>query len=265
MKVNGDAANMRAIAAYLAILEDVGARAADIGPRQVASHWPHRGSAYRSGGLLFVGQALDGWDAASCPARWWAEEAQTPEGRERILDGTRGWHSDLPEPLWGVLKSSKRRSSSFWTLCEEIVAALVPDGPDPWYSRLAWSNVYPLGHERRPDLGLRSDSPRGALKEAQDSHVGDLFAGQVEALDPGRILIVAGPHYWWEAERSMGLDLARARFPLIRMGRAAGRSWVVGYHPTYSRQAGRRHGPEAGTNAYYVNAVRRAFRELEES
>jgi hypothetical protein len=264
VSVNGTTgAETRAIAAFRAILEEVGSRAAEIGPRPVASQWPHRGSAYKPGGLLFAGQALDGWDAPDCSARWWAEEAQTHEGRERILDGTRKWHADRAEPLWGVLQFPWRRGSSFWTLCGEIVEALEPSEPEPWFSRLAWSNVYPLGHEKRPDLGLRSGSPRGALKEAQDPHVGDLFAAQVEMLDPGRILIVAGPHYWWEAERSMGLDLVRAPFPLIRMGRAAGRSWVVGYHPTYSRQAGGRHGPEAGTNAYYVNAVRRAFQELE--
>jgi len=254
----------RAVAAYQAILERVGARASEIGPRPIASHWPHRGSAYRAGGLLFAGQALDGWDAPTTPARWWAEEAATAEGRARVLAGTRGWHTDLPEPLWGVFQYSHRPGSSFWTLGRDIVSALVPDGPDPWYSRFAWGNVYPLGHDKRPDLDMRAGSPVGALKEIQDPYVGDLLDALVEMLDARRIVIVAGPEYWAQAERSLGLNLSPAPFPLIRAGRSGGRSWVIGYHPNYSRQAGKRlHGPGAGSNAYYVAAVQRAFSKLD--
>ena len=83
-------------------------------------------------------------------------------------------------------------------------------------------------------------------------------------IDPGRIIIVSGPDYWRHAERDLGLALSPAPFPLIRAGRAAGRSWVIGYHPGYSRKAGRRlHGPGTGTNAYYVETVKRVLHEME--
>jgi len=82
-------------------------------------------------------------------------------------------------------------------------------------------------------------------------------------LDARRIVIVAGPGYWAQAERSLGLNLSPAPFPLIRAGRFDGRSWVIGYHPNYSRQSGRRlHGPDAGSNPHYVAAVQRAFSEI---
>jgi hypothetical protein len=253
----------RAVAAYLAILEGVGARATEVGPRPIASHWPHRGSAYRAGGLFFAGQALDGWDAPTTPARWWANDAESAEGRERILADTRMWHADLPEPLSGVFRYSNRPGSSFWTLGRDIVSALVPAGPEPWYSRFTWGNVYPLGHDKRSDLDMRAASPTGALKEVQDPHVGALLGAIVEMLDARRIVIVAGPDYWSRAEQALGLTLSAAPFPLIRAGHADGRSWVIGYHPNYSRKAGKRlHGPDAGSNAYYVAAVSRAFSEM---
>jgi hypothetical protein len=254
----------RALAEYRAILASVGARAGDMGRRPIASHWPHLGSAYRRGGLLYAGQALDGWDAPVTPARWWPREAATEAGREKILAGTRGWHADLPEPLWGVMQYSNRPGSSFWSLGAQITEALLPGGPNPWYSRIAWANVYPLGYDELVEPWIDAGPPVEALREAQDPHVGALLGAFVEMIDPGRIIIVSGPDYWRHAERELGLALSPAPFPLIRAGRAAGRSWVIGYHPGYSRKAGRRlHGPGTGTNAYYVETVKRVLHEIE--
>jgi hypothetical protein len=253
----------QALAAYEAILDGVGARAEEMGPRPLVSHWPHQGSAYRSGGLFFAGQALDGWDSALSSARWWPADARTSSGRKRILAGTRSWHTDLDEPIQGVLQYPNRRRSSFWTLARDVVNALVPDSQDPWYSRFVWGNVYPIGYDKRADFGMRAGSPTGALKDVQDPYVGDLLDALVRMVDAKRIVIVSGPDYWREAEQSLDLGLAPAQFPLISTGRSDGRSWVVGYHPTYSRKAGKRlHGPGAGSNAYYVAAVEQAFDEL---
>ncbi len=74
---------------YLRLLEAVGARAGDIGPGTIAAHWPFVGSDYQ--GLVVAGQALQGWDAEETPARWTAAEATTPEGRRKLLKGTREW------------------------------------------------------------------------------------------------------------------------------------------------------------------------------
>ena len=69
---------------YLRVLEAVGANAGDIGPGITAAHWPFVGSDYQ--GLVVVGQALQGWDAAETPARWTAAEASTPEGTQHLLE-----------------------------------------------------------------------------------------------------------------------------------------------------------------------------------
>ena len=203
--MNGDA-EARVVADYHRLLEAIAARADEIGPRPLASHWPHRGSAYRPGGLLFAGQALDGWDAPVTTARWWPTDAMTPNGRERILTGTRAWHRDLPEPLWGVLQFPWRSGSSFWTLARDVATALAP-GPRPWYSRVAWANVYPVGYEKLESRHLRAGSPSGPLKEAQDPQVGPLFGHLVEMLQPTIVVVVSGPAYWHAAELSLGLDL----------------------------------------------------------
>jgi hypothetical protein len=66
------------------MLEAVGANAGEIGQGVIAAHWPFIGSDYQ--GLVVVGQALQGWDAAEMPARWTATEASTPEGRAHLLE-----------------------------------------------------------------------------------------------------------------------------------------------------------------------------------
>ncbi|HEX2766787.1 MAG TPA: hypothetical protein VHR55_09165 [Candidatus Limnocylindria bacterium] len=220
-------AEERALAAFDRLLADVGERADEIGPRPIASMWPHVGSAYRPGGVFILGQALDGWDPDECSARWHASEARNADGRERIIHGTRAWHADAPEPIAPVLEVGKRRGSTFWLFSHALVDRLVPDGSLPWYGRYAWGNLYPLGHDRPKSY------PTGALKEAQDEHVADLLMAQVEMLDPAVVVLVCGPWYWWSARNKPAeLEaLTPADRPLLATGVIEGRSWVVGLHP----------------------------------
>lgn len=104
----------RALASFERLLAAVGERADEIEPRPIASMWPHTGSAYRPGGVFILGQALDGWDPAECSARWRATEARSAEGRVGIIEGTRAWHADEPEPIAPVLEVGKRRGSTYW-------------------------------------------------------------------------------------------------------------------------------------------------------
>ena len=162
----------RAVDHFERMLAAVGERAAEIDPRPVASMWPHVGSAYRRGGVFLLGQALDGWDPDECSARWRAPEARTPEGRARIIAGTRAWHADVPEPIAPVLEIGKRRGSTYWLFTRALVEQLAPGDEAPWYGRYAWGNLYPLGHDRPKGY------PTGALKEAQDEHVAALLMAQ---------------------------------------------------------------------------------------
>jgi hypothetical protein len=213
---------------YSQLLRDVGARADEMDGRPIASHWPFVGSQFS--GTLIVGQALAGWDAAETPARWPVEEARTEAGRERILDGTRAWATSRPEPMSEPMRWSNRTRSPFWGLSMRLMRILEPDA-DPWYSRHAWWNVYPLGYDRK------GASPYGALRDAQAPHVGPLFWEVADLVEPSRIVIVAGVGWWPDVRARLGLEHLERRTGLIlASGRARGTVIVSTYHPGLHRK-----------------------------
>jgi hypothetical protein len=208
---------------YERMLVDVGARAADFGARPIASHWPFIGSKFA--GTLIVGQALAGWDAEETGARWLAQEATTDRGRSRIVDGTRAWASARTEPMEEVLRWSHRRGSPFWGLSQRVMRILEPDA-NPWYSRHAWWNVYPLGWD------LPGASPGPKLRAAQAEHVGALFWDVVDTLQARRIVIVAGADWWPDVRARLGVEhLERRSTPILASGRARDVTVVATYHP----------------------------------
>lgn len=205
------------------MLVDVGARFTEFGSRPIASHWPFVGSQF--GGTLIVGQALAGWDAEETSARWLTDAATTGPGRRRIVDGTRAWANARPEPMEEVLRWGHRRRSPFWGLSERLMRILEPEA-EPWYSRHAWWNVYPLGWDR-PGL-----SPGPKLRAAQADHVGGLFWEVVDKLPAKRIVIVAGADWWPDVSERLGLDrLNRRSTPILAAGRAREATVIATYHP----------------------------------
>jgi hypothetical protein len=208
---------------YERMLVDVGTRAADFGDRLIASHWPFVGSQFS--GTLIVGQALAGWDAEGTRARWLATEATTEAGRSRIAEGTKAWAKARPEPMEEVLRWSNRRGSPFWGLSQRLMRILEPDA-DPWYSRHAWWNVYPLGWDRP------GGSPGPKLRAAQAEHVGGLFWEVVDLLQARRIVIVAGADWWPDVRARLGLEgLERRSTPILAAGWARDAAVVTTYHP----------------------------------
>ncbi len=169
---------------YGQLLERVEQAADQIGNRPIASHGPFRGSQYN--GLVIVGRALHGWDAAETPARWYAHEATMHQGRQYLLDRTRSWAEDRPEPIAEVAERSNRRGTAFWRLSRRLVEALHADATGPCYSHYAWWNLFPLGCDRP------GGSPTGALWTAQHGLVGDVFRTSIEWLNPRQVITVAG-------------------------------------------------------------------------
>lgn len=208
---------------YAHMLLDVGARATDLGDRPIASHWPFVGSHFS--GTLIVGQALAGWDAHETDARWLAAETTTEAGRARIIEGTMAWAKARREPMEEVLRWSHRRGSPFWGLSQRLMRILEPDA-QPWYSRHAWWNVYPLGLDRP------GASPGPKLRAAQEEHVGGLFWDVVDMLATRRIVIVAGADWWPDVRERLGLQhLERRSTPILAAGRATDVTVVATYHP----------------------------------
>jgi hypothetical protein len=216
------------IAGYDRLLASIGDRADEIGQRPVVTHWPHVGSAYR--GLVIVGQAVYGW-GDDFPA----SHFRTAAGRQEAISAIRA-RVDKPEPLHWI-DTHRVRTSPFWRAVRRFVEALEPDLDAPWYARFAWVNLYPAAPEDPPG------NPSGALKEAQDAHVGELIRSVTDMLDARRVIAVVGP-FWWPAAESAGLaNLPEQPRPLLRAGRSGSRTWVIGWHPNGASH--RRFGPAA--------------------
>lgn len=227
------------VARYDAMLASIGDRADEIGSRPVVTHWPHVGSAYR--GLVIVGQAVYGW-GDDYPA----SHFQTKAGRDEGIAAFRA-RVDKPDPLHWI-EEHRVRTSPFWRAVRRFVEALEPDIDAPWYARFAWVNLYAAAPEDPPG------NPAGALKEAQDPHVGPLLRAVTDMLDAKRVIAVVGP-FWWPAAGPAGLaDLPEEPRPLLRAGRSGGRTWVVGWHPNGASHRG--YGSAAYT-ALIVGAVRK--------
>lgn len=124
-----------------------------------------------------------------------------------------------------VLRWSHRRGSPFWGLSQRLVRILEPDA-DPWYSRHAWWNVYPLGWD------CPGASPGPTLRAAQADHVGGLFWEVVDLTQAARIIIVAGADWWPDVRTRLGLEhLERRSTPILAAGRARDIMVVATYHP----------------------------------
>jgi hypothetical protein len=228
----------RFTADYWDLLAAVGRRASEIDVRQIGVHWPHVGSAHR--GLVLIGQALHGWNVHFPPS-----DFADPARRQAILTAAAAG-PELPEPLWWVPKHPRVRRSSFWTFARHLADGANP-GPEPWYARLAWWNVYPLAPVD-PE-----GNPWGALKEAQERLAGRLIADIAATFGFERLVLVPGRLRLPRAEPA-GLTELATRWPIFASGRIDGRTWVVGEHPGW---ASRRH---VGSREYAALVVAHVHR-----
>ncbi len=233
-------------AAYLRLLEGVGARADAIGAdRPIAAHWPFVGSNYR--GLMIAGQALERWDAPESTAVWPIGEARTPDGRERVLRGTQAWATREREPISEAMRHGNRKGTPFWTFSERAAEQLEPGAGGPWLSRYAWWNLYPIGWQDR------HGTPTGDLHAAQTPFVADLFWAVAEELEVKRLLLVSGKDWWWNVRELLGLrGLTPGSMPVIASGKVRDIAVVATYHPGAHIKGGTR----VGFAAAAVDAMR---------
>jgi hypothetical protein len=217
----------RVVEQYDMLLASIGDRAVDIGTRPVVTHWPHAGSAYS--GLVIVGQAVYGW-----ADNYQAVDLRAATKRTEMIASIKS-RVDKPEPLdW--IDTHPVRTSPFWRAVRRLVEALEPDINAPWYARFAWVNLYPSAPEDPPG------NPGGALREAQDQHVEPLLRAVTHWLETKRVIATVGP--FWPTAGPAGLaGLPEQPRPLLRAGRADGRTWVVGWHPNGASHRG--YGPAA--------------------
>lgn len=211
--------------AYDRLLVDVGRVALEVGSGRLTSHWPLVGRGFDHG-VLVVGQAVYGW-----LPDWTALDATSAAGRAAILEDTKASFSDLEDPMsW--IAGHRVENSPFWRTTHEVTDALAPDAETPWFSRVAWANLYPIAP------GDYKGNPEGALRQAQTSAAGEFLSAVVDALAPRLVLVLAGPFIWPFIE-PLGLgDLERADPPFTLVGERASIPWICGMHPGGAQRRG---------------------------
>ncbi len=211
-------------AAYADLLSAVGAAAEAIGPGDLTSHWPLVGQHFEHG-VLVVGQAVYGWITD-----WTAEDAQTAAGRAAIIADSRGVFADRADPMsW--IEGHRVENSPFWRTTHEVADALTP-GQSPWFSRVAWANLYPIAPNDY------KGNPEGVLREVQTNPAAAFLEAVVDALEPRLVLVLAGPFVWSFVEPLDLGQLERADPPFTFVGRRQGRAWVCGMHPGGAQRRG---------------------------
>lgn len=199
------------------LLRSVGRNAEAIGDRPLTFHWPLVGSRFERG-VLVVGQAVYGWYGD-----WTASDAFDSRKRLRIIEEAQALFADRPDRMdW--IDGHRVWNSPFWRVAREVTEAVSP-GDGPFYSRMAWANLYPIAPN---DV---KSNPEGALLEAQTGPAASFIDATIRALDPRLVLVVGGP-YIWPFVAPLGLaGLDPAERPLYLSGSREGSDWIVGMHP----------------------------------
>lgn len=213
------------VEAYRGLL--VGLRSVTILPADtpMTSHWPVVGGNY-SGDLLVVGQAVFGWIP-----RWDLRDLGEDRGLERVLEDTRSPLNERADPMSWIATNS-HRGSPFWRVVRLISENLASDPEVSWHSRLAWTNLYPVGRQQP------AGNPYSELLEFQTEPAAAFLAATIAALEPRLVLVLGGP-YWWSFAERLGLDSMTVEpKPLLRSGNGLGARWVIGWHPAGAQRRG---------------------------
>lgn len=148
-----------------------------------------RGSHYRTGGIMVVGRAVNGWtdgihlndlrDAKKAEA--YAKKVQ--RSVEAGMSCQMRWVSDR----WGASRGYCTKRSAFWRCIRGVVHKLAATNPksEQWASHLVWSNLYKLSPEK-------GGNPSEALCEAQFPGCKELLDLEIKTYRPGRLLFLTG-------------------------------------------------------------------------
>jgi hypothetical protein len=203
--------------AYDRLLASVGNASAEPGPEWLTSHWPVVGANWRHG-PLFVGQAVNGWIP-----RWRRSDAASRLRRAEIIELTQLALSDREDPMDWIV-TNRVSSSPFWRCVRAVVEILGSEASSAWYSRAAWTNLYPIAP-------LPRGNPDERLRAAQQAAAEALLLETVRTLSPRAVIVLAGPFWRAFAANPVFGALAPTARPLLQEGTVEDRPWVVGWHP----------------------------------
>jgi hypothetical protein len=169
--------------------------------------------------LLVVGQAVYGWIPD-----WTPDELSVPSARARILEDTQSACYDLEDPM-GWIREHPVRSSPFWRMVRRTSELLWGASTDPWYSHVAWTNLYPIAPNDP------KGNPSGVLLDVQTAPAAHLLRAVFDELRPQAVVVAGGP-YWWAFQQRIPLRiLERNERPLLAEGIIDSVPWIAGMHP----------------------------------
>lgn len=173
-----------------------------------------------------MGQAVFGWIP-----NWQVADLETEAGTNRVTADTQSACYERSDPMNWILEN-RVRSSPFWRTTRRLIELAFPDSAHPWYSHVAWTNIYPIG---RNDV---KGNPVGELRTSQTSAAAQLLDVVASATRPKAVVILGGS-YWWDVAGSLPLDdPAPVGRPLLAGGSRGGVPWVVGWHPGGAQRRG---------------------------
>lgn len=190
----------------------------------LTSHWPLIGNA--SDRLLVVGQAVFGWVPT-----WRPDDVAYEDGVSRVLRASQAVFCDLPDSMQWIA-GSRARSSPFWRTVKTIVDRTYAGSPEPWYSHVAWANIYPVAPN---DI---KGNPEGPLRWRQTVPAANLLDLIARSLQPDAVLVLGGV-YWWDVAELLPLDNPTAvQRPLLARGTRGAVPWIAGMHPGGAQRRG---------------------------
>jgi hypothetical protein len=204
-------------AVYRGILASLASTPGLAGDQRLSSQWPIVGASPDR--ILVIGQATYGWIPD-----WTVSQLHSSDGVGGVLRETQAPCYDRDDPMSWVAEY-RGRSSPFWTCVRLVSEATFSTGAEPWYSHVAWTNLYPVGPRE-----VRGN-PEGQLLEAQAPLAAQWVDAVAQACAPAFVLLLAGSYWWRHAEDlPLALQVSVDR-PLFAAGSRHGRPWVVGMHP----------------------------------
>ncbi len=189
------------------------------------------GSAYKKGGIMVVGRAVNGW-----------KYNLDPTDRQSVTDCLSAIDAGLEKDslcwvkgLWGKSQTDEKKQyntkkSAFWRLIEGLVGLRdLTEGNHFFADYVVWSNLYKVAKSKEDTTG---GNPSAALCDVQFYYCQEILDTEIDLYEPAVIVFLTGVG-WAEPylnEAIDGSDVPDNKY-VKQIGLYRRRKYVVGPHP----------------------------------